>query len=145
MAVPTRIGQCWLPMRSSRTTSSVHRWSSNAAALATGQNWPYSAMARRYAPRAGLGSTDCVLREVQIVHSRRGPGYAQIDLRAGYRIRLRGGHTLDAFLDVFNLTNRANFANPSVDQRLPATFLRLLDVSDEGPTRTAQLNFRFGF
>jgi hypothetical protein len=75
----------------------------------------------------------------------RGPGYAQVDLRAGYRIQLGGGRTLDAFLDVFNLTNRANFANPSVDQRLPATFLRLRDVSDEGPTRTAQINVRFGF
>lgn len=75
----------------------------------------------------------------------RGPGYAQADLRAGYRIQLGGGRTLDAFLDVFNLTNRANFANPLVDQRLPATFLRLLDVSDEGPTRTAQINVRFGF
>ena len=75
----------------------------------------------------------------------RGPGYAQFDLRAGYRIRLGGARTLDAFLDVFNVTNRANFANPSVDQRLPATFLRLRDVSDEGPTRTAQINVRLGF
>jgi hypothetical protein len=75
----------------------------------------------------------------------RGPGFAQADLRAGYRLRLGNDRTLDLFLDVFNLTNRANFANPSVDQRLPATFLRLLDVSDEGPTRTAQLNIRFGF
>ena len=75
----------------------------------------------------------------------RGPGYAQADLRAGYRFRLGGARTLDAFLDVFNLTNRANFANPTGDQRLPATFLRLRDVSDEGPTRTAQLNFRLGF
>lgn len=75
----------------------------------------------------------------------RGPGYAQMDLRAGYRMQLGGGRTLDAFLDIFNLTNRANFANPLVDQRLPATFLRLLDVSDEGPTRTAQVNVRFGF
>jgi hypothetical protein len=75
----------------------------------------------------------------------RGPGYVQADLRAGYRIQLGGGRTLDAFLDVFNLSNRANFANPLVDQRLPATFLRLLDVSDEGPTRTAQLNIRYGF
>jgi hypothetical protein len=75
----------------------------------------------------------------------RGPGYAQFDLRAGYRIRLGGARTLDAFLDIFNVTNRANFANPSVDQRLPATFLRLRDVSDEGPTRTAQINLRLGF
>ena len=42
----------------------------------------------------------------------RGPGYVQVDLRAGYRIQLGGGRTLDAFLDIFNLTNRANFANP---------------------------------
>ena len=58
---------------------------------------------------------------------------------------MAGGRTLNAFLDVFNLTNRANFANPAGDQRLPATFLRLLSTSDEGPTRTAQLNFRYGF
>ena len=75
----------------------------------------------------------------------RGPGYAQLDLRTGYRINLGGGRTLDAFLDIFNVLNRANFANPGTDQRLPATFLRLLDVSDEGPTRTAQINVRYGF
>ena len=75
----------------------------------------------------------------------RGPNYQQLDVRAGYRIRLAGGRTLDAFLDIFNLTNKTNFANPAGDQRLPATFLRLVEVSDEGPTRTAQLNFRFGF
>lgn len=75
----------------------------------------------------------------------RGPGYAQIDLRAGYRLRIGGDRTLDLFLDVFNLANRANYANPATDQRLPATFLRLLTVSDAGPTRTAQLNFRLGF
>jgi hypothetical protein len=78
----------------------------------------------------------------------RNPGFAQFDLRAGYRIQLGGGRTLDAFLDVFNLTNRANFAGLGAnqqDQRQPASFLRLLDISDEGPTRTAQINVRFGF
>ncbi len=78
----------------------------------------------------------------------RGPDFQQVDLRAGYRIRLPGTRTLDAFLDIFNLTNRTNFANPAaagMDQRLPATFLRLLSVSDEGPTRTAQINLRYGF
>ncbi len=76
------------------------------------------------------------------------PGYAQFDLRSGYRFQLGGGRTLDAFLDVFNLTNRANFAGlgqNQQDQRQPASFLRLLDVSDEGPTRTAQINVRYGF
>ncbi len=78
----------------------------------------------------------------------RNPKYVQADLRAGYRFQLGGGRTFDAFLDVFNVSDRANFAglgNNQQDQRLPATFLRLLDISDEGPTRTAQINVRFGF
>ena len=78
----------------------------------------------------------------------RNPKYVQGDLRAGYRIQLGGGRTLDAFLDIFNVTNRANFAalgNNQQDRRQPASFLRLLDVSDEGPTRTAQINVRYGF
>ena len=78
----------------------------------------------------------------------RNPKYVQADLRTGYRIQLGGGRTLDAFLDVFNVTNRANFAGLGAnqqDQRQPASFLRLLDVSDEGPTRTAQINVRYGF
>jgi hypothetical protein len=78
----------------------------------------------------------------------RNPSFAQADLRGGYRIQLGGGRTLDAFLDVFNVTNRTNFAGLGAsqqDQRQPASFLRLLDVSDEGPTRTAQLTVRFGF
>ncbi|HYE85911.1 MAG TPA: hypothetical protein VEA16_06130, partial [Vicinamibacterales bacterium] len=78
----------------------------------------------------------------------RNPGFAQVDLRAGYRIRIGGDRTLDLFLDMFNLTNRANFAalgGNQQDQRQSASFLRLLDVSDEGPTRTAQLNIRYGF
>ena len=78
----------------------------------------------------------------------RNPKFVQADLRAGYRFQLGGGRTLDAFLDIFNVTNRANFAglgNNQQDQRQPASFLRLLDVSDEGPTRTAQINVRYGF
>lgn len=81
----------------------------------------------------------------------RGPSYQRFDFRAGYRFRLGNGRTLDAFLDIFNLTNRANFANPtnaanvSADQRLSSTFLVLTEINDESTPRTAQLNVRFGF
>jgi hypothetical protein len=80
----------------------------------------------------------------------RGPNYQRLDFRAGYRFRLGGGRTLDAFLDLFNATNEPNFANPiaantSSDRRIPATFLRLTSTIDESPTRTAQINVRFGF
>lgn len=81
----------------------------------------------------------------------RGPNYQRLDLRAGYRFRLGNGRTFDAFLDVFNLTNEPNFANPTnsgglrADRRLAATFLRITTTLDESPTRTAQVNLRYGF
>jgi hypothetical protein len=80
----------------------------------------------------------------------RGHNYQRLDFRAGYRFRLARGRTLDAFLDLFNATNEPNFANPTPtnnqsDQRIPATFLRRTATIDESPTRTAQINVRFGF
>ena len=55
-------------------------------------------------------------------------------MRAGYRFKLRGSRTLQAHLDVFNVTNRANFVIATqnignvlnvVDRRDAATFLML--------------------
>ena len=74
----------------------------------------------------------------------RGPSYVSLDLRAGYAFRLAGGRTLNAFVDIFNLTNEANFANPGRDRRATATFLRYTGLVN-GVTRTFQLNVRFGF
>ena len=54
-----------------------------------------------------------------------------------------GGRTLDAFLDIFNVTDRANFNTPSNDIRIVGTFMKV--TSTIGATRTAQLNFRYGF
>ena len=85
----------------------------------------------------------------------RGHNYQRLDFRAGYRIRLGSGRTLDAFLDVFNVTNEPNFANPLVnvantainatDLRVTGSFLTRTATIDESPTRTAQINVRFGF
>lgn len=77
----------------------------------------------------------------------RGPGFVQLDLRAGYKLRLRGQRTLDAFVDVFNVTNRANFLNPvSGNRRVAADFLRLNDlVGGTGFPRQMQLGLRLGF
>lgn len=73
----------------------------------------------------------------------RGPNQFLTSLRARYAFKLRGGRSLQAWVDVFNVTNRANFNNPSTDRRDTATFLILRSVVN--PTRTAQLNFRFTF
>ena len=56
-----------------------------------------------------------------------------LNMRAGYRFRLRGSRTLQAHVDVFNVTNRANFnIHPNIgnvlsvaDRRDAATFLIL--------------------
>ncbi len=71
------------------------------------------------------------------------PDYFTLDVRGGYRFTFAGGRTLDAFLDVFNVTDRANFATPANDIRIPGTFLKVSSII--GATRTAQLNFRYGF
>ena len=83
-----------------------------------------------------------------------GPGFMQLDLRAGYRARLGSRRTLDVFCDVFNVTNHANFVNPTTtvngltgaDRRNTADFLRLTSlVATSGLPRQAQLGVRLGF
>ena len=76
----------------------------------------------------------------------RGPGFAQLDLRVGYRARVGGRRTLDVFGDIFNATDHANFTNPSGDRRNAAEFLRLNTlVATSGLPRQAQLGVRLGF
>jgi hypothetical protein len=72
-----------------------------------------------------------------------GPGLMQVDLRAGYRLRPGQGRSLDLFFEVFNLTNEANFANPTGDQRL--TFLIPNALAGGGFPRQFQIGTRFGF
>jgi hypothetical protein len=76
----------------------------------------------------------------------RGPGFTQLDMRLGYRIKLGGKRTADVFGDFFNVSNHANFTNPSGDQRTPADFLRFTGlVATSGLPRQAQLGLRLGF
>ena len=49
-------------------------------------------------------------------------------------------------LDIFNLTNRANFDNPSGDERVPATFLVLTALRGGGGfPRQAKVGVRLSF
>jgi hypothetical protein len=84
----------------------------------------------------------------------RGPGFMQLDMRLGYRLRLRERRTLDVFGEGFNVTNHANFVNPTAtvsgnigaDRRNAADFLRLTAlVATSGLPRQAQLGVRLGF
>ena len=75
----------------------------------------------------------------------RGPDFLQLDVRFGYRVRPYNDHTLDIFFDIFNLTNRANFNNPSGDQR-SGNFLNLTTLrGGSGFPRQGQFGIRYGF
>ncbi len=96
-------------------------------------------------PRAG----QYVLTDVENIGGRNGavgPGFMQLDMRIGYRARLGGRRTLDIFGEVFNVSDRANFTNPSGNRRVIADFLRLTGlVGGTGFPRQGQIGLRLGF
>ena len=73
-----------------------------------------------------------------------GLGYRNFDARLGYRVRMREGLSLDIFLEAFNLTNEANFSNPS-RRHAVGTFLVPTALQGGGFPRQFQLGARFGF
>jgi hypothetical protein len=75
----------------------------------------------------------------------RGPGYQQLDMRIGYRLRVKNTRSLDIFGEVFNVTNRVNFDNPTGDRRAGAQFLVPTTLRGGGFPRQFQLGARFGF
>jgi hypothetical protein len=78
-----------------------------------------------------------------------GPDYFQIDVRAGWRRKINTAKALELFLDIYNITDRANFDNPTTansDRRLPTTFLVLTNLRGGGGfPRQAMLGARFVF
>jgi hypothetical protein len=74
-----------------------------------------------------------------------GPAYQQTDLRFAYRFRPYKGTTVDANLELFNIFNTANFANPTSDQRLTDFLILTALRGGNGQPRAAQFSVRFGF
>jgi hypothetical protein len=79
----------------------------------------------------------------------RGPAYFQADVRAGWHVKMHKQQTLELFLDIFNITNHANFDPPVTanrDLRTPGNFLVLTNLFGGGGfPRQAQLGARFAF
>lgn len=73
-----------------------------------------------------------------------GPGFFGLDMRFGYSIPVGGPRRLELSADLFNLTNRTNFANPTGNQA-SAQFLLLTAYSTSYTPRKAQLGVRFEF
>ena len=74
-----------------------------------------------------------------------GPAYKQTDLRFAYRFRPYRETTIDANLELFNIFNTANFANPTSDQRLTDFLVLNALRGGNGQPRAAQVSVRFGF
>jgi hypothetical protein len=72
-----------------------------------------------------------------------GPDYYELDTRVSYGVPI-GPRTLDVYAEVLNLTNRANFANPTGDQR-NTTFLVPTAIFGGSPPRTTQVGIRIAF
>jgi hypothetical protein len=76
----------------------------------------------------------------------RGPSFFQVDARVGYRFKLGGQRRVEAFGELYNLTNRANFANPNGDRFAgTAAFLNLTALRAGAIPRTLQLGARIQF
>jgi hypothetical protein len=73
-----------------------------------------------------------------------GPGFFKLDVRLGYKFNLGNQRTLDVFGEIFNATDRDNFANPTGD-RASANFLRLTGLSTSTTPRMGQFGIRLGF
>jgi hypothetical protein len=72
-----------------------------------------------------------------------GPGLFQLDMRLSYDLRI-GGRAFGAYVEVVNVTDHVNFANPAGDRRL-TNFLIPTAIFGGTPTRTAQGGFRLTF
>ena len=72
-----------------------------------------------------------------------GPGFFNLDTRVSYALRF-GSRQVEIVGDVFNVTNRTNFANPSGNQASSA-FLLLSAYSTSYAPRKLQLGARFVF
>jgi hypothetical protein len=94
---------------------------------------------------SGTGSSDAI--SVDNAGGRNGaygPSFFQWDMRLGYQFVVRGTSRIELFGECFNLTNEANFANPTGDRR-STDFLVVTALRPGGVPRTFQLGARFVF
>jgi hypothetical protein len=73
-----------------------------------------------------------------------GPAFFKLDLRLGYSLGFADRRKIELFGEIFNVTNRANFATPSGD-RANANFLRLTGLSTSTNARLLQFGARYAF
>ena len=143
-------GAVIVPKTGGLTVSTVMRYLSGTAFTIQDQNTDPDQNGILFDPLpagsySGTGSDDAIT--VDNAGGRNGaygPSFFQWDMRLGYQLRLGGSSRVELFGECFNLTNRANFDNPSGDRRL-STFLVVTALRPGGVARTFQLGARFVF
>jgi len=94
---------------------------------------------------SGTGTNSITVHSDGGRNGARGPDFFQVDARLQYNIHIKGPE-LQLIGEVFNLTNRANFANPSGDRRSGATGFLVLNALRSGAVaRTYQFGVRLPF
>jgi hypothetical protein len=73
-----------------------------------------------------------------------GPGFFKLDLRLGYTLNVLGQRRIELFGEIFNVTNRANSANPS-GERSNANFLTVTSLSTSNTPRLVKFGARYSF
>ena len=73
-----------------------------------------------------------------------GPAFFETDARIGYSVRIANQRRVELFADIFNVTNRTNFSNPSGNQA-SRSFLLLTDYSTSYTPRKLQIGARIEF
>jgi hypothetical protein len=94
----------------------------------------------------GVGTDPYTVKDYESTRNgARGPGFFNFDMRFGYRIPLSKQRRVEIAADVFNLTNRTNFALPGGNQNAPTTFLVLTGYNTSYAPRKVQIGARIQF
>lgn len=93
---------------------------------------------------SGTGANSYTVENEATRNGAYGPGFFSLDMRFGYAFRVGGNRRLELSADVFNLTNRTNFDNPTGNQA-SAQFLLLTAYSTSYTPRKAQVGLRLEF
>ena len=145
-------GRTEIPKTKGVTLSSTVRYMSGAPFTVFDSNVDVNRNGELTDPLPAGNYSGTALNALQNLESRggrngaTGPDYFQIDVRAGWRGRVVGDRPLELFLDIFNITDRANWNNPAGDRRLPGTFLTLTTLrGGSGFPRQAKFGVRYAF
>ena len=143
-------GRVEIPGTRGLTVSGIYRWMTGTPITLYNSAVDADRNGRLFDPipaghYCGVGQNSVCVDNAGGRNGARGPSYKQTDRRVGYRVRPAKATTVDSNLELFNIFNTANFANPTSDQRLTDFLILTAWRGGNGQPRAAQFSMRFGF